>query len=272
MLIQAYKERGETPLDVLKRLKNENPEYQYVPMTYAGRLDPMAEGLMLVLTGDDCMKKDEYTNLSKEYEVTILFGFATDTYDLLGVAKDQSWNSQIVRRVGAPVERVKRQQFENSKLGLSEILKKFAGKIDQKYPPYSSRTVNGKPLFQWAREGRLDEITIPSHEVYISNIELIEESKITKTKLAKYIKENIGKIKGDFRQEEILEKWNEVLQNSTEEEFVCIKLKIACSSGTYVRVVAHELGESVGTQALAMHIKRTKIGEYKTLILSLALG
>ncbi|MDQ5971282.1 MAG: tRNA pseudouridine55 synthase [Patescibacteria group bacterium] len=269
MLIQAYKERGETPLDVLKRLKNENPEYQYVPMTYAGRLDPMAEGLMLVLTGDDCMKKDEYTNLSKEYEVTILFGFATDTYDLLGLVEDE--RSHVVPgRLAQAVEpsRAKIQQDfmcadgNNMTSEFSKIIKNFTGKIDQKYPPYSSRTVNGKPLFQWAREGRLDEITIPSHEVYISNIELIEESKITKTKLAKYIKENIGKIKGDFRQEEILEKWNEVLQNSTEEEFVCIKLKIACSSGTYVRVVAHELGESVGTQALAMHIKRTKIGDY----------
>ncbi len=259
MLIQAYKERGETPLDVLKRLKNENPEYQYVPMTYAGRLDPMAEGLMLVLTGDDCMKKDEYTNLSKEYEVTILFGFATDTYDFLGVVERPEQNSEII--VALPSLRGLRhdEQFQNSVLGL---LENFTGKIDQKYPPYSSRTVNGKPLFQWAREGRLDEITIPSHEVYISNIELIEESKITKTKLAKYIKENIGKIKGDFRQEEILEKWNEVLQNSTEEEFVCIKLKIACSSGTYVRVIAHELGERCGTVALAMHIKRTKIGDY----------
>ncbi|MCC6323703.1 hypothetical protein IT400_02835 [Candidatus Nomurabacteria bacterium] len=232
-------------------------------MTYAGRLDPMAEGLMLVLTGDDCVKKDEYTNLEKEYEVTVLFDFSTDTYDLLGIVQNPSWNSQIVRRVGAPVERVKRQQFENSNLGLPEILKNFTGKIDQKYPQYSSRTVNGKPLFQWAREGRLNEITIPSHEVFISNIEMVEESNITKTRLIKYIKDSIGKIKGDFRQEEILEKWDETLENSSQEDFVCIKLKIACSSGTYVRVIAHELGERLGTGALAMHIKRTKIGDYK---------
>lgn len=262
MLIQAYKERGETPLDVLKRLKNENPEYIHTPMTYAGRLDPMAEGLMLVLTGEDCMKKDEYTNLEKEYEVTILFGFATDTYDLLGILERPEQNSEIIAHNRLYYGLRHDEQFQNSVLGLSETLKNFTGKIDQKYPPYSSRTVNGKPLFQWAREGRLDEITIPSHEVYISNIELIEENKITKAKLAKYIKDSITKINGDFRQEEILERWNEVLKNSTEEEFVCIKLKIACSSGTYVRVVAHELGERCGTVALAMHIKRTKIGDY----------
>jgi tRNA U55 pseudouridine synthase TruB len=45
MVIHAYKERGETPLDVIKRLKNENGDLKHTPMTYAGRLDPLAEGL-----------------------------------------------------------------------------------------------------------------------------------------------------------------------------------------------------------------------------------
>ncbi|MCC6323714.1 hypothetical protein IT400_02890 [Candidatus Nomurabacteria bacterium] len=232
-------------------------------MTYAGRLDPMAEGLMLVLTGDDCVKKDEYTNLEKEYEVTILFGFATDTYDLLGILERPEQNSEIIAHNRLYYGLRHDEQFQNSVLGLSETIKKFVGKIDQKYPPYSSRTVNGKPLFQWAREGRLEEIEIPKHEVYISKIEIMDENKITKIKLSKYIKENIGKIKGDFRQTEILEKWNEVLENSIQENYSCVKLKIACSSGTYVRVIAHELGERLGAGALAMHIKRTKIGDYK---------
>jgi tRNA pseudouridine55 synthase len=269
MVIQAYKNIGETPLDVINRLKNENVELKYVPMTYAGRLDPMAEGLMIVLTGDDCINKDQYTNLEKEYEVNILFGFATDTYDLLGLLesspemlpqrthKFSAKNLLHVRAVAlsSSSETTFTRELENT-------LKNFTGKIDQKYPPYSSRTVNGKPLFQWAREGRLDEITIPSHEVYVYKIEQIDQSEVSKTKLAKYIKENIGKIKGDFRQEEILERWKEVLENSVQENFICIKLKISCSSGTYVRVIAHELGERCGTHALAMHIKRTKIGDY----------
>ncbi len=259
MVIEAYKNKGETPLDVLKRLKNENPEYLHVPMTYAGRLDPMAEGLMIVLTGDDCTKKDEYTNLNKQYEVTVLFGFATDTYDLLGIVERPKKNSEIIAHNRLYYGLRHDEQFQNS---FSGLLKNFTGKIDQKYPPYSSRTVNGKPLFQWAREGRLSEITIPSHEVYISKIEVLEESEISKTKLKKYIKENISKIEGDFRQEEILKSWDEVLKNTEEENFLCVKLRIDCGSGTYVRVIASELGEVLGTGALAMHIKRTKIGDY----------
>jgi len=53
-------------------------------MTYAGRLDPLAEGLLLVLTGEECKNKEKYLGLDKEYEVDVLFGFATDTYDILG--------------------------------------------------------------------------------------------------------------------------------------------------------------------------------------------
>jgi tRNA pseudouridine55 synthase len=269
MVIQAYKERGETPLDVLKRLKNENPEYKYTPMTYAGRLDPLAEGLMIVLTGDDCMKKDEYTNLSKQYEVTVLFGFQTDTYDLLGLLesspemlpqrthKFSAENLLHVRAVAlsSSSETTFTRELENK-------LKNFTGKIDQKYPPYSSRTVDGKPLWLWAREGRLNEITIPTHQVYISNVEIVNESQISKEDLNVYIKNEIAKIAGDFRQEEILNRWEEVLQNSIEESFLCVKLRIDCGSGTYVRVIAHELGEALGVPAIAMHIKRTKIGDY----------
>ena len=53
-------------------------------MTYAGRLDPMASGVLLVLAGEETKNKDKYLGLDKEYDFEILFGFATDTYDILG--------------------------------------------------------------------------------------------------------------------------------------------------------------------------------------------
>jgi len=51
-ILNLYKNMGETPLECLERFKVENPKWQGVPMTYAGRLDPMAKGLLLVLAGD----------------------------------------------------------------------------------------------------------------------------------------------------------------------------------------------------------------------------
>ncbi len=243
-LILEYKNVGETPLECLLRVKKTKPEYANLPMTYAGRLDPMAEGLLLILVGDEVNKKDDYTILPKTYEVDVLFGFATDTYDLLGLVEAESADGSSV---GAEAKRV---------------LQKFSGKFLQKYPPYSSRTVAGKPLWQYAREGKLFSIEIPAHEVYVEEINILEDYKISKNDLDKYIKDSIAKTTGDFRQAEVLDSWSQALENCKEESFQCLCLKIKCSSGTYVRVIAHELGQALGVPALAMRIKRTQIGDY----------
>src|SRR3989338_10830300 len=78
------KKKGQTPLDCINELKNTDENLRKLPVTYAGRLDPLAEGVIVLLIGDECIKKDEYLKLPKEYELTILFGFATDTYDVMG--------------------------------------------------------------------------------------------------------------------------------------------------------------------------------------------
>ena len=83
--LYLQKKKGETPLACMERFRAENPEYFDIPMTYAGRLDPIATGDLLVLTGEECKKKDEYLGLDKEYEATVLLGFQTDSYDVLGI-------------------------------------------------------------------------------------------------------------------------------------------------------------------------------------------
>lgn len=267
-----YKKPGETPLDCINRVKNGDKAYTHVPMTYAGRLDPMAEGLMIILAGDECQNKDKYNNMPKTYEVDVLFGFATDTYDLLGLVGTSSkegferssdlLSGRLTPQAGQTIPNPS-FDFASISSEISTKLQNFTGKINQKYPAYSSRTVAGKPLFQWAREGRLSEIDIPSHDVFVENIEIKKTKEITGKKLMKYITDSISQVKGDFRQEEILAKWHEVLNDNLDKEFQVVKLVISCSSGTYVRAIAHELGQSLGTQALAMHILRTQIGEYK---------
>ena len=56
--IKLYKEKGETPLERLDRFREENPEYGEVKLSYAGRLDPMAEGVMLILIGDENKERE----------------------------------------------------------------------------------------------------------------------------------------------------------------------------------------------------------------------
>ena len=247
-VINVYKKAGITPLDCINTLKEEHPELRLLPMTYAGRLDPLAEGVLLILVGEECKKKDEYLNLPKEYEVDVLFGFATDTYDVMGkIVTSGEVESKVL--------------FKKS-LEIKKILEEFIGKIKQKYPPYSSRPVNGEPLFKWARDGKLDEIEIPTHNVFVESIEILGQELIKGEKLLEDIKEKISNVKGDFRQKEIISIWNDELKNKNTEEYSIAKLRISCGSGVYVRGIAHEIGEKLGTPALALKIIRTKVGEF----------
>ncbi len=283
--IPFYKNIGETPLEALERFRKDKPEYAHVPMTYAGRLDPLAEGLLILLAGDECMKKDDYTALPKEYEVEVLFGFATDTYDVLGMVSESSLGTVFpsarifscwkISLLGSPA--CERRPETLCLHSLSSTLEKFIGVYDQKYPPYSSRTVQGKPLWQWAREGKLanldlgSKIEIPSHKVNVQSIEIKNVKEISGKKLHKKIKEMIGSVNGDFRQKEILESWENVFKDKGEESYQIATLTISCGSGTYVRVIANDIGEALSdprseftnSPALAFHIKRTKIGDFK---------
>ncbi len=266
-IINVYKKTGETPLDCINNIKKVDQELRFVPMTYAGRLDPLAEGVLIVLTGDMCHKKDEYLSLTKEYELDVLFGFKTDTYDVMGKILEEDSSGKLFEKSSGAVEGSLSQTISNNLSSdfiskIQKVLPEFIGRIKQLYPPYSSRTVKGKPLFEWAREGKIDEIEIPSHDVYVENIEIIGQTTICGQILLGDIKEKISKVSGDFRQEEIHMDWQNSLQSKEQIEFLVVKLKIICGSGVYVRSIANELGKKLGIPALALKIVRTKVGEY----------
>lgn len=263
-VINVYKKCGQTPLECIGDLKKKHKELASLPMTYAGRLDPLAEGVLLILVGDECLKKEDYLNLSKEYEVEILFGFATDTYDLMGkvIGINNAEEFFDFSRSGPSSSLVRGPEKLNNSESLNKIILEFIGKIKQKYPPYSSRPVNGRPLFMWAREGKLDEIEIPTHDVFIENIELIKEKEINGKMLFEKIKKDISKVNGDFRQEDILALWKNELKEKYKEKYPVIRLRVTCGSGAYMRSLAHEIGQMMGVPSFALNIIRTKVGEY----------
>jgi tRNA pseudouridine(55) synthase len=271
-VIIVDKKSGQTPLDCVNQVKNEHPEWKHLPMTYAGRLDPLASGILLILVGDECLKKDEYLALPKEYEVTVLFGFATDTYDVLGkITKTlvDASSAEVFERSSDLLAQdslnERGQTISNTSADSASIqtaIKKFVGRIKQAYPPYSSRTVDGKPLFQWAREDKLDEITIPAHDVFVESIDIIDSNYISGNELYSYVKNVISNVAGDFRQTEILGIWAEKLNEKTNSQYKTITLRISCGSGVYVRSIVNELGVALGLPALALKIVRTKVGKY----------
>lgn len=241
-MILANKQIGETPLEALEKVRIEHGFDASVSMTYAGRLDPMAEGLLIVLAGEECKNKEQYLGLDKEYEVEVLLGFATDTGDLLGMVKGVE---------GEVKSEIKKDRVE-------EILGSLVGKFVQEYPKFSSKTVGGKPLFARAKSGELPD-EMPTKEVEIFNIEFLGERKINNKELLDYIEENISKVKGDFRQDEIITLWRSILQDSLF-DIPTLKIRVNCSSGTYMRALAEKIGEKLGVPTLAFSIERTKVG------------
>lgn len=258
-----HKNLGETPLQSLERFRGEQIArarqastteqksdqkvvtfWQDVPLTYAGRLDPMAEGELLILIGDECKHKEKYLDLDKEYEVEIVFGIETDTYDALGI-------SRLVEATGLDNQSV---GFEAA--SISTQLNSYVGHFTQSYPPYSSKTVNGVQLHELARTDSLPE-EMPTKEVEIYDIQVLCIGTISAPDLHDCIANTIGLVKGDFRQAEILEKWHQNLSDSR--IFNTVSIRVRCSSGTYMRSLAHKIGQDTGLGAFALSIQRTKI-------------
>src|SRR5690606_34034568 len=92
-ILKLYKNLGETPLECIERFRAEHPEYAETKMTYLGRLDPMAEGLLLVLAGNT-KDREKYLALDKTYEFEVLWSFETDTYDTLGLVSEEGARPQ----------------------------------------------------------------------------------------------------------------------------------------------------------------------------------
>ena len=173
-----------------------------------------------------------------------MFGIKSDTYDVMGIPEI------------ALVESIEGIDFNN-------LATKFTGKLNLYYPPFSSKPVNGKPLFAWAKSGKLDEIELPTSEYEITTNIFQGIETISLGDAVEVISERIAVVKGDFRQEEIVRHWNKLLHENEEMECQIASFKANVKSGAYIRVIAHEMGKQLSGGALAWNILRTKVGPYE---------
>ena len=158
----------------------------------------------------------------------------------------------------------------------------------KRYPPFSSARVRGRPLFHWARQGKekLKEIEqdIPVVEVTIERLEILSRHQFTAPLLKAHLEALIGSVAGDFRQANILRSWQQHVfaqhcldapvsvtndkeegQDNNSEGGPCctvLRMKATVTSGTYIRSLAHEMGERLGVGAIALDIFRTRVGDY----------
>ena len=264
LVVPVYKPVGKTPLECVDWYKSRYIHDPTITVSYAGRLDPMAEGVLLLLVGEANTRRREYEHLAKEYEVTVLVGFTTDTGDLMGkiIHRKPFFRHQSIQR------------------RLEGVLGSFIGSIEQRYPIYSLAKVKGKALYYWARKGRIHEIEIPTHQVTITRIRLISQMTLSYQSLEKYIIQTVGNVKGDFRQTEIIADWRKSFDIASDtghseayhqtktgndpyhQTTSLFTIHVSCGSGTYMRQLVIDIGRKLKVPLCVYAIKRTRVGAY----------
>ncbi len=120
---------------------------------HTGTLDPMAKGVLVLAINKALKLVDDITSLDKEYIAEVTLGIKTDTLDITGNILEEKKEKIITKEK------------------LTEVLSSFIGKYNMEVPIYSAIKVNGKKLYEYARENK--KVELPVKEVYVNNIELI---------------------------------------------------------------------------------------------------
>jgi hypothetical protein len=240
-MIYIYnKNIGETMTEVIKRFSQENNVKEKI--AYAGRLDPLAYGKIIILTGNDIYKKDDYCNKSKIYETWMIEEIMTDTYDIMGmVVTYQLTNNYTLDPLTNNCTLVP--------LTNNCTLEPLAPhRYKQYYPPYSSIPIRvgdiRKPLWYYTKNNiKIPDELRPYKQVILHNAIKLDEKYISSNELLDIILDRISKvITGDFRQEDITKQWKQLL--STTSTYKISKWKFEISSGGYIRYIANMMGNT----------------------------
>ncbi len=148
-MLLVDKPKGLTSSRVVERIRKKFN----VKVGHTGTLDPLATGLLVILTGKRTKNASLFLKLDKAYEVEAVLGIKTDTFDSEGKILWQT-NSEVTREE------------------LEEALKEFHGDIWQIPPPFSAKKIGGRKAYQLARKGV--SVDIPSKKVSIYSLELKE--------------------------------------------------------------------------------------------------
>lgn len=149
-ILLVNKECGYTSRDIINIL---NKKFETKKIGHTGTLDPIASGVLVVCIGKYTKLVSKLTAFEKTYIAEIKLGIKTDTGDITGKV-------------------LKTKEFHMTKDELEIVLKSFLGKQIQTVPKYSAVKVNGKKLYEYARNN--EYVELPQREIEIKNIKLLE--------------------------------------------------------------------------------------------------
>jgi tRNA pseudouridine55 synthase len=230
------KPAGLTSHDVVARARRILKEKR---IGHTGTLDPFATGVLVLLVGRATRLAQFLSGAEKEYEAIIRFGFTTDTGDATGTPKEQvkSHKSKVKSHefevktlkteAQSPKSEVKSQIVWTSD-EIEAALCSLRGEILQVPPMYSAKKVQGRKLYEMARRG----------------IEIEREA-----------------VPVTIHQLEALRTGDELLKQN-DDGTLEMGVRVVCSAGTYVRVLAEEIGERLGSGAHLSSLRRTRAGQF----------
>ena len=200
-IINVYKEKGFTSFDVCAKLRGILKQKK---IGHTGTLDPEAEGVLPVCVGNATKLCDLLTDKDKVYEAVLTLGITTDTEDMTGEVLEK-------RPVTAAYDRV------------LEAIEQFIGTYDQIPPMYSAIKVNGRKLYELARQGKV--IERKARAVTIHTIDILEVTPL-------------------MGQPDIIHE---------------VRMRVSCSKGTYIRSLCRDIGEALQCGGCMKSLIRTKV-------------
>ena len=178
-VINVYKEQGFTSHDVVAKLRGIVGQKK---IGHTGTLDPDAVGVLPVCLGRATKLCDMLTDKDKVYEAVMLLGVETDTQDTTGqILKssetDEITEEQVRAKMDDIIEKHSTEDLTNEKV--ENVIRSFEGEYDQIPPMYSALKVNGKKLYELAREGKTVERAARRVQIFDSEILSIALPRVT---------------------------------------------------------------------------------------------
>ena len=238
MIFTDYKPIGVVCGDLIKN-------YDAKKIAFCNKLDPMARGIITILTDEDTKQMEDFMKHGKTYEVKFIIGITTDTDDILGMIENND---------------MKDKDDVNTIL---EHFNEFPMKYDQQYHRYSSfvppeRNDKNKrmPMWWWSQHGYTIH-NVKTKEITFHKKEITSVTDINGSELKDLMLFNINKLKSDdFRKKDILNQWNEY---SFKDSYIQLDCTLSVSSGFYVRQFIRDLSIRLNTRLLVTDIHRVNI-------------
>ncbi len=156
-IVNVYKEQGFTSHDVVAKLRG---IYGQKKVGHTGTLDPMAEGVLIVVLGQATKLSDIIVSGTKRYIATMRLGITTETDDITGEVKKFYTRDELTDTFAFLSDEI---SIRNE---VHDVMVKYLGKSMQVPPMYSAIKVNGKKLYEYAREGKNVELLPRPVEIY----------------------------------------------------------------------------------------------------------